>query len=106
MMPHSLTYWPPAGNDGYGRLSFAAPTYPVKARWQDTQKLFRDAQGRDVMSEAIVYPASELAIAGYVALGDQTAQADPRELADAREIRQSGASPSLDGSETLYKVWL
>ena len=105
MMPQSLTYWPPGSPDGYGQVAFGSPVL-VACRWQEDQKLFRDANGQEVMSEAVVYSETELALHGYVALGDQTSQADPRVLAEAREVRQVGASRSLDASEVLRKAWL
>ena len=104
-MPHSATYWPPAGNDGFGLVGFGAPSL-LACRWQDTQTMFRDAQGRDVMSDAVIYAASPVLVAGYLAPGDQTQIANPRDSEGAREIRQVGTSPSLDGSMELVKVFL
>lgn len=106
MMPHQLTYWPPASPDGFGQVVFGAPVFPVACRWQDTQKIFRDASGQEVMSEAIVYLETDLALNGYVVLGDQSAESDPRNLDAAREIRQTNSSASLDGDQALRKVWL
>lgn len=104
-MHQAATYWPPAGNDGYGLVGFGAPVL-IACRWQDTQKMFRDAQGRDVMSEAVVYPDQRVEVGGYLALEDQTATASPRDVGAAREIRQAGVSPSLDDDTELVKVYL
>lgn len=104
-MPQTLTYWAPGAADGFGGVAYAAPVL-VSCRWQDVAELFRDAQGREVMSAAIVYPAIPLALRGYTALSDHTAFASPRQVAGAREIRQTGFSTDLDNTESLNKLWL
>ncbi|MAK86389.1 MAG: hypothetical protein CMK96_05510 [Pseudomonas sp.] len=98
-MTHSATYFPPAGQNGFGDPAFGAPV-SVMCRWEDRAVLFRDQQGREVMSDAIVYVSQDVAVAGRIGLGVLD---DP---AEAREIRQRGISPSLDGDEELVKAWL
>lgn len=95
-----LTYWPPDANTASGGSTFGAPV-AIKGRWQDRQVLFRDAQGRERVSEAVVYVDRELVTGGYLYRGVSSASSP---VSDAKEIRQKGASPSLDGDETLYKV--
>ncbi len=102
-MPNETTYWPPANNDGFGGLTYGSPIL-IACRWQDTQKMFRDMNGRETMSEAIVYPDRALAVLGRLIEGDATGNATPPE--GAKEIRQAGVSPSLDGDASLHKVWL
>jgi len=107
------TYWAPSGNDGYGGKSLSAPVL-INCRWQNTSVLFRDAAGREFMSQAVVYPDRELEVRGLVALGDHTGAVlagedgdeDTRPSAQALEIRQSGASPALHSDLILYKVVL
>lgn len=99
---HTLTYWAPAGNDGTGGTEYAAGV-EISGRWQNKAVMFRDAQGRETVSEAVVYVDRELAIAGRILYGVST-EAEP--VAAAKEIRQTGASPSLGGESTLYKVML
>jgi hypothetical protein len=109
MMNQTATYWAPGLDDGYGGLDFTSVVpQTIACRWQDVSQLFRDREGREVMSSAIVYPEQVLAIGGFLFLGDAgvAVGADPRELSGAYEIRQIGASPSLLADETLYKVWL
>jgi hypothetical protein len=108
-MTQEATYWPPGLPDGFGGLDFAA-SVPVliACRWQDDAALFRDAQGREVTSSAVVYVDRELAMRGCLALGDHTALGAGalQEVAGAFEIRQVGKSPSLSGWEALHKVYL
>lgn len=98
-MRQDATYFPPAGQDGFGNLSFGAAV-AVKCRWQNKADLFRDQQGREVMSSAVVYVAQQVAVGGRLGLGT-VASAD-----DALEIRNVGESPDLRNDATLVKAWL
>jgi hypothetical protein len=108
-MTQEATYWPPGVPDGFGGLNFAA-SVPVLllCRWQDDAVLFRDSQGREITSSAVVYPDREIAVRGFLALGDLTASGagTSPEAAGAFEVRQVAASPSLAGDEILHKAFL
>jgi hypothetical protein len=103
-MRESVTYWPPGDNDGMGGVAYAAPR-TVLCRWQDTMELFRDAQGNEVTSSAVVYPAERLELKGYVLNGVSNV-ADPHGVAGAREIRAVASSPNLSQTRELHKIWL
>lgn len=109
MLGQTVTYWPAGTPDGYGKLNFA-DVVPVvlSCRWQNISVLFRDAQGRDAVSQAIVYLTDVLTLGGYLAQGNVGAVAgsDPRRISGAFEIRHIGTSPSLRADEVLYKVML
>ena len=108
-MTQEATYWPPGTPDGFGGLDFTASVpVLVMCRWQNDAVLFRDAQGREITSSAVVYPDRELALRGFIALGDLTSSGagTPSEAAGAFEVRQVAASPSLAGDEILHKVFL
>jgi hypothetical protein len=100
-MNQAATYWAPGSNDGFGGTSYGAAT-AIMCRWQNVQKLFRDAQGREAVSEAIVYVDRELENGGKLKLGTHAGAAP----SDAIEIRAKGSSPSLDATRVLHKVWL
>lgn len=114
-MHQDATYWSPGINDGFGLISYGAPSL-IKCRWQNQNTLFRDAHGREVTSEAVVYVASEVLLRGKIALGDFTRDSgaekgtsspvDPSSIAGAREIRGIARSPSLSADEELLKVFL
>lgn len=104
-MTQTATYWAKGGNDPFGGTGFVAPVL-IKCRWQNKTDLFVDQQGHERVSSAIVYPDQPLEIGGYLALGDQTANASPIGISGAYEIKNSGDSPSLDGRKRLNKVWL
>lgn len=98
-MTQDATYFPPLGQNGFGDLSFG-PAVAIKCRWQNKADLFRDQQGREVMSSAIVYVDTQIEVGGRLYLG-ATAEAS-----DGLEIRNVGESPSLRGNQTLVKAWL
>jgi uncharacterized protein (DUF1684 family) len=101
-MRQDATYWPPASNDGFGGRGYGV-RFGVKCRWEDRSVLFRDSQGTEVTSSAVVYVDRPLAIGGKLVLGFNTSSKPP---ADALEIRQVGTSPDLRNEEVLNKVWL
>lgn len=114
-MHQVATYWAPGTNDGFGKLSFAGvDPVIVMCRWQPTNTLYRDAQGRELVSDAVVYVASEVEVRGYLALGDFTrdsgaetgsgSSVDPFSIAGAKEIRLVQRSPSLSNDEELIKA--
>lgn len=101
-MTQDLTYWAPAGKDGFNQTLFEAPVV-LKCRWEDKAVLFRDSQGQEVVSTSVIYPIYHLDLKGYVFRGTST-ELNPIGLAGAFEIRQSGDSPNLRGTEKLNKV--
>lgn len=101
-MNQHATYWPPGSNDGFGGTAYGTPT-PLKCRWQNKQVLFRDTQGREVVSEAVVYVSVPLANGGRLALGAMT---DPTPPETAKEIRAIQDSPNLRANAVLHKVVL
>lgn len=100
-----VTYWARGISDGYGLLTYASPIL-IMCRWEDKRVLFRDVQARESVSEAIVYVDRQLSLGDYLAQDDQTAIASPINFNPAREVRSLNMSPSLDGTEILYKVIL
>lgn len=99
-----VTYWPPDGNDAFGGRTFGAPV-EIAGRWQDKADLFRDVDGREVVSTAVVYTDRNVALRGFLYLGSSVAS-DPLTVDGAREIRNVGKSPNLAATVTLHKVWL
>lgn len=103
---HSLTYWPPGALNNYGRSDVEAAPVEITCRWQDVAELYRDAQGNEQVSRAVIYTLDQLAIGGWVVYGNAGVGvvSDPRTVTGAEEIRQIGTSPSLRASQVLYKV--
>ena len=104
LLTQTATYWAPATADGFGGLSFAAPS-AFLVRWQDATDLFQDADGEEFVSAAIVYTAAALAENGYLFLGTSAA-ADPLAQDAAYRIRRRQRSQSPDGSVVVHKTIL
>lgn len=105
MLNQTATYWAPGAYDAFGQPALVAPAQ-LACRWQSKTDLIRTPQGREVVSSAVVYPASAIVTGGWMYLGASVA-ADPRVLAGAYEVLNVGASPDLD-DETLisHRAWL
>lgn len=101
-----VTAWNAPVNDGFGGFSFAAPA-SMAGRWQDVQEIFTNPAGEEQLSSAIVYPAEDVAIGGYLYLGESAAS-DPTTVSGARRVEQFAVSPSMRAREGEYerKAWL
>lgn len=104
LLPMSITLWLNPVPTGNGAYSFSSPI-TVPGRYEEKQVLFRDAQGREVLSQAIVYSETDFQVGAYVFNGT-SAVANPLEVAGAKEIRQIGKSPSVSGLQFLCKAFL
>lgn len=101
-MRETVTYWPPAGNDGFGGVAYGPPEARV-CRWQDVAVLFRDSQGREVMSESVVYVTSPVVNRGKLLRAVSVELAPPEA---AVEIRQVDDSPNLKQTLSLTKAYI
>ncbi len=110
MMIHKAVYWAPPTNDGWGKPTFADPV-EIDCRWEDTTKVFVSKEGKESISQSIVFTEEGLATDGYLWKGeeadlDSEQGEDPRKLDDAYVIRSVAAIPGLDGTITLYEAIL
>lgn len=101
-LTETITYWAPASNDGFGGVGYAAPV-PRLARWEDKAELFRDAQGREVTSSAVVFVDADVENAGHLYRG-VSASASP--ITGSKEIRAVGKIDNLTGFKRVLQVWL
>jgi hypothetical protein len=60
--------WTLTGQNGYGENTYSTAVQ-VSVRWQYTQKLFVNAQGKEEMSQSIVYLDTDLNNDDYLYLG-------------------------------------
>ncbi len=103
-MHQTLTYWEHLGVDRFGAQSFAAPRQ-VACRWQDVAVLFRDAQGEQRTSSAVIYPIEQLELKGWVKRGIDYS-VNPVGIPGAFQILQKADSPNLSGTITLNNVFI
>lgn len=101
--PQLITYWA-ATPSGDGGFTFSAPI-SLKGLWEDKQELVADATGNQIVSQAIVYLNTEVAINGYLFLGTSIAT-DPTTVTKAWQIKNYGETPNVRGTEVLRKAVL
>ena len=99
------TYWGNPSPDGYGGYTYDSPEL-LDCHWENRNELIQDPQGREVRSEAQVYLTTDVDAEGYLALGDFTGTANPKDVEYAFEIRIKEKWVSVDATESLIKAWL
>jgi len=99
-----VTHWSVSGTDGYGGFTFATPTL-LQGRWEEKQELFINQDAEEVLSNAICYLNTDVVAGDYVALGDETAEADPTAVEGFR-VRSFGKITDLSALKALRKLWL
>jgi hypothetical protein len=98
-----ITYWPPAAENEYGHAGHGNPIL-IKGRWSEKTQQIRRPDGEEVTSSTQVIVDRDVALAGFLMEGDQTAQATPP--AGAREIQLFASQPDLRNLESLRKAYL
>lgn len=90
------TYWAPSGTiSADGSEGYSTPV-SVSCRWEEKSILFLDPTGKEKLSQAVIYLAVDVAIAGFLYLGVST-EADPRKVAAGQEIKQFSKIPDKWG---------
>lgn len=114
----TAVYWAPDGTHN----KFGAPGYDgaveltAMVRWQDTQDEFKNAEGQNEFSDAIVYAGKEridpvvLVNEGRLYRGeladlDAAQKADPNLVDPVVVIRKVLESPTTRVNKTLIKCW-
>jgi len=104
------TYWPPDKPGGWGGMAYKSPQ-EILVRWQDKQQLIRAKDGREVVSQAVIYTKDRVQLEGRLCLGVSTEQ-KPNSVMDDSD-RPATFEPlavssmvELDGTIVGYKVWV
>ena len=109
MRKQTLVYWGSPVPDGYGGATFAAAV-ELSCRWEDKQELFVAPNGKEVLSQSVVYVGVDVDIGGYLYLGLESDldsnHTNPEIISGAREIRQFSKLPTLRATEYLRTAWL
>lgn len=104
-LKHDVTHWPLTGSDGYGGFLYGTPV-KVKGRWEEKAVLFVTPGNEEVVSQAIVYLATDITEGDYLGQGDLTATADPTTLQGTYRIRQRHKTTDLRNLIALRKAFL
>ena len=112
--PQDATYWEPDTRNKFNETIFLNPI-DIKVRWEFKNELFMDKNGKQILSNAIVYPLLPLPFSqfikleGYLALGAFSGQffaIDPNNIESSFEIKMISSISSLTGLRVLEKIWL
>lgn len=101
LLTETVTYWPPATNDGTGDLTFGASSQ-LLVRWQNINDNFQDIDGEEFISDAIVYATQEFEHNGWLYYGTSS-ESDPQDQQGAYRIRRRMRSQNPNGSIIVYK---
>lgn len=90
--------------DGFGGYTYTAPVV-LDCRWETRFETFRDSQGEEVTSNALVYLSADVKIGSYLFEGVSTA-VDPTTLSEARRVRQFNKLTDLRNIEVQRLAFL
>ena len=99
------TYWRFSGVDEFGDSKFDPPII-IYVRWEDERRLISDSDGqeRSTKSEIWYDMEEDISYNSYLALGDKTATADPRNLIDAYNVKETSSIGDVSGREKVKSV--
>jgi hypothetical protein len=104
LLADTLTYWSPSTSDGFGGMSYGAPT-GLLGRYQLDNQNFQDADGEEFISASICYTTTQLVQDGWVYEGASVA-VNPQTVEGAYRIRRLYTTASPNDSITVYKAVL
>ena len=108
-LSQAAVHWGTPTNDGYGGRAFASTT-DILVRWEDKHELFKDSQGREVVSRAVVFVDRDIPVGDFLMLGTVAGltpgAAQPSDNAEAFEVRSFTKIPDLMGTRFTRKAWL
>jgi hypothetical protein len=99
-----VTVWRAGNEDSYGDPTFASPEL-IGGHWEERSELTRTAQNEEIVSKAVVFVDTEVAVGDYLGEGDQTGISTP-DLAQASEVRDFRRIPSMRTNQTELKAIL
>lgn len=95
------TYWYPDGPGSWGVPDWSDPVV-LDVRWQDKQQLIRSKEGKEIVSDAVVYTVISINPEGRLQKGIVTG--DPGE--EAREPQSVSQHVTVSGQTDHWKVFL
>lgn len=105
-LKQTVVYWANPVPDGYGGFTFDTPV-ELSGRWEYRNDLFIDGKGREVRSSAVVYVSEDVAVGGWLFLGELIDLTSDWSIPnEAKEIRGFRKVPDLDAVYFERKAWL
>ena len=105
VLNQTATYWEFSGVDGFGDSIFEAPV-TIFVRWEDESKLVASAGGQQRITQSTIWydEAEDISVSSFLALGDETANSDPRPLINAYLVKETNFTTDLSGQEKVRWV--
>lgn len=101
-LPEKVTTWT-VTPDGYGGYMFGSPVVHDHARWENRAELYRNSEGEEVVSTAVIYLLDLPGINSMIYRGESSAT-DPTTLTGVEQVKQYTQVSDLRGINTLVKV--
>jgi len=110
LLKQTAVYWDSPSYDGYSKKTFADPV-EISIRWEDKQELFMDSQGKEKLSQAVIYINQDVVVGAFIYLGTlselgSSEEGDPYLVANAKEVKAFGKSPDVGATQYIRKVWI
>ena len=100
----TITRWTSPTNDGYGGLSYDAPTQ-ILGRWQNENVNQQDAAGEEFVSSAVIYTTTQIDQNDWLYEGT-SASANPQDQEGAYRVRLLHTTSTPNDSITVFKATL
>ena len=100
--PDLVTYWLEGTKDGKGSQSWEAPVV-LNAFVALKTKELTSPEGKLVMSSHSIYARILLPIGTYIAIGDQSATADPSDVVGSKKVIVNSNTGSMSD---MSKMWI
>jgi len=106
----TAVFWGSPTKDGNGKLSFSDPI-EIDVRWEDKMELFLNLEGKQELSQAIIYSETDMEIDSYLYLGELTdlstgEKAEPITLESSHPVKQFKKTVDIGGTIYVRKTWL
>lgn len=104
----TIVYWGTPTKDKYSAMTFAAPV-ELSGRWEQIQEVFKDAQGIEHVSSAVVFLGQDVDMEGWLYLGTLasiSSAASPDTVTGSYQIKGFTKLPNLKGTNFERKVFL
>ena len=100
----TATYWAKASKDGFGKLTFSAPV-AINVRWQGKQELFVNSQGKEELSQSVIYLGQDVGNDDYLYLGTSVIT-NPALVTGAYPVKAFSKTVDISGLVAVRKAWL
>ena len=105
VLTEQATYWEFLGADDFGGSLFKSPIL-VSVRWEDKSSLMVDADGQERTTKSMIWYdiPEDIPVNSFLALGDETAESDPKILVNAYLVKEVSSMLDVSGKDKIRWV--